>query len=61
MGFSWLLTLSEHAGSEACTATGTILPRGFFLATGRLYILALGLHRLVWRWCVRSCCWGGGG
>jgi len=54
MGFTWLLTLSEHAGSVATTATGTILPRGFFLATGVLYILALGLHRLAWRLAIPS-------
>jgi cell volume regulation protein A len=54
MGFTWLLTLSEHAGSVSSTATGTILPRGFFLATGLLYILALGLHRLACRLAIPS-------
>ena len=54
MGFHWLLTLSEHADSVATTATGTILPRGFFLATGVIYILALGLHRLAWRLAIPS-------
>ena len=54
MGFTWLLTLSEHADSVASTAMGTILPRGFFLATGLLYILALGLHRLAWRLAIPS-------
>jgi hypothetical protein len=54
MASTWLLTLSEHADSVSSTATGTILPRGFFLATGILYILALGLHRLAWRLAIPS-------
>ena len=54
MGFTWLLTLSEHAGSVSSTAMGTVLPRGFFLATAVLYILALGLHRLAWRLAIPS-------
>jgi len=54
MGFTWLLTLSEHAASVPSTATGTILPRGFFLVTGLLYILALGLHRLAGRVAIPS-------
>ncbi len=54
MGFTWLLTLSEHAGSVSSTAAGTILPRGFFLTTGLIYILALGLHRLAWRLAIPS-------
>ena len=54
MGFTWLLTVAEHTGSVASTASGTILPKGFFLATGLLYILALGLHRLASRLAIAS-------
>lgn len=36
-------------GAQAATAPGTVLPRGIFLATGLLYILSLGLHRLALR------------
>jgi cell volume regulation protein A len=66
MGFTWLLTVSAEAGNRAAdlaaeistdlaaNATGTILPRGFFLVTGLLYILALGLHRLAGRLAIPS-------
>lgn len=30
-------------------ATGTLLPRGFFLALGLIYLVALGLDRLAER------------
>lgn len=49
MGFTWLLSVAEQTGNVASTASGTILPRGFFLVTGLLYMLALGLHRLASR------------
>lgn len=34
---------------QVANAPGTMLPRGIFLATGILYILSLGLHRLALR------------
>jgi len=39
---------------EGATAAGTILPKGFFLATGVLYILSLGLHRIALRLAIPS-------
>jgi cell volume regulation protein A len=56
-----LIGMASHATTGAATtvqdgatAVGTLLPRGFFLVSGLLYIASLGLHRVSTRLAIPS-------